>query len=145
MISAPLPWSVNTLFTSYHLILRVTTKASSCGYMVPTLSSSTKLNAGRISTLALFNSELESSVGSQATDITLEGWELVLPRAAKMTLIVPKGGLEEAFPWTLDPAWSPCPLGRYKNCFNLPSLTSCSRWFHKVLQSSVVCPHFWWY
>ena len=33
---------------------------------------------------------------SQATDITLEGQELVLPGAAKMTLIVPRGCLEEA-------------------------------------------------
>jgi len=62
-----------------------------------------------------------------------------------MTLIVPNRGLEEAFPYALDPTWSPCLLSRYKNCCNLPSLTSCSRWFHRVLQSSVVCPRSWWY
>ena len=66
--------------------------------MVPILFSSEKLNDGRISILAFFDSELESSVSSRAIDITLEGWELVLPEAVKMTLIVPKGGLEEAFP-----------------------------------------------
>ena len=66
--------------------------------MVPTLSSSEKLNAGRTSTLALFGSGLESSIGGWATDITLEGHEPVLLEAAKMTLIVPKGGLEKAFP-----------------------------------------------
>ena len=66
--------------------------------MVPTLSSFEKLNAGRISTLALFGIELLSSAGNWATNITLEGCELVLPGAAKMTLIVPTKGLEEAFP-----------------------------------------------
>ena len=66
--------------------------------MVPLLSSSKKLNAGQISTLALFNSELESSADNQATEITLEGWESVLPSAAKMTLIVHNEGLEEVFP-----------------------------------------------
>ena len=75
----------------------MTTKASSYGYMVPTFSSSEKLSAGRTSTLALFGSGLESSMGGRAIDITMEGYELVLPEAAKMTLIVPKGGLEEAF------------------------------------------------
>ena len=66
--------------------------------MVPTLSSSEKLSAYRTSTLALFGSGLESSMGGQAIDITLEGYELVLPEAAKMTLMVPKKGLKEAFP-----------------------------------------------
>ena len=43
--------------------------------------------------LALFDS-LESSSGyRRATDITLEGHDPVLPGAAKMTLIVPRGGL----------------------------------------------------
>jgi len=65
--------------------------------MVLTLSSSKKLNTGRTSTLALFGLGLESSACGKATDITLEGCEPVLPRAAKMTLIVPKWGLEEAF------------------------------------------------
>ena len=64
--------------------------------MVPILPLSEKLNAGRISTLALFGSELESSTGSRATNITLEGWEPFLPGVEKMTLIMPNGGLEEA-------------------------------------------------
>ena len=123
----------------------MTTKASSCGCMVPTLSSSEKLNSIRISTLALFSSELESSTGGRATYITLEGWEPVISGAAKMILIVPKEGHEEAFPWAPNPAWSPCPLGRYKNRFYLPSLTSCSKWFYKILQSSVACSCSWWY
>ena len=37
-------------------------------------------------------------MGSQATDITLEGHEPVLPGAAKITFIVPMGGLKETFP-----------------------------------------------
>ena len=113
--------------------------------MVQILSSSKKLNTGRISTLTLFSSELESLAGSWATDITLEGWELVLPGAGKMILIVPKGSLKEAFPWALAFTWSPCLLGRYRNYCNIPSLTSCSIWFHRVLQSSVICPRSWWY
>ena len=38
IISTTLPWSTNTLFTSYPHILRVTTKVSSWGWMVPILS-----------------------------------------------------------------------------------------------------------
>ena len=113
--------------------------------MVLTLSSSEKLIVGWFSTLALFGSSFEPSVGNWATDITLEGWEPVPSRAVKMTLIVPKGGLEEEFPWTLNPTWFPCPLGRYKNYCNLPFLTNYSKWFHRVLQSSVVCSRSWWY
>ena len=65
--------------------------------MVPILSLSEKLNAGQTSNLALFDIGLTSSTNGRATDITLGGCELVLPRAAKMMLMVPKGGLEEAF------------------------------------------------
>ena len=64
--------------------------------MVPTLSSSEKLNAGWMFTLALFGFGLMSSADSRATNITLKEQELVLPKAAKMTFIIPKGGLEEA-------------------------------------------------
>ena len=47
-------------------------------------------------TLAFLGSKFESSADSRATNIILEGQELVLPGAAKMTFIVPKEGLEEA-------------------------------------------------
>ena len=97
MISVPLLWSNITLFTSYSPILRVITRASSCGYMVPTLSSSKKLNAGRAFILALFGILLDSLAGSWVTDITLKGCKLILPGTAKRTSIVPYGGLEEAF------------------------------------------------
>ena len=46
------------------------------------------------SNLALFGSRLVSSEGRRATDITLDGYNPVLPGAAKITLIVPRGGLE---------------------------------------------------
>ena len=98
IISTPLPWSTDTLFTSYPHILNVTTRASSCGCMVPTLSSFEKLSASRTSTLALLGSRLKSLAGGRVIDITLEGCKPVLLGATKMTLIVPKGGLEEAFP-----------------------------------------------
>ena len=42
-----------------------------------------------------------------ATDITLDGQDLVLPDAAKMTLIIPKGGLEETSLRALEFAWLP--------------------------------------
>ena len=64
--------------------------------MVPSLSSSEKLNADWILILALFGSEFESLANSQAIDIILERQDPVLLRAANMTFIVPKGGLEEA-------------------------------------------------
>ena len=61
MISAQLPRSTIIFFTSYPLILKVTTKVSLCGWMVPNLSSSEKLSDGQNSILSLFGSELESS------------------------------------------------------------------------------------
>jgi len=81
---------------SHPSILRITTRASSCGCKVPTLSSSEKLKASQTSTLLLFGSGGKSSVNGQATDITLDGRELVLPEATRMTLIVLKGGLVKA-------------------------------------------------
>ena len=64
--------------------------------MVPTLSSSEKFNADWILIIALFGSEFESLADSRMTNIILEGQDSVLPKAMKMTFIVPKGGLEEA-------------------------------------------------
>ena len=48
--------------------------------------------------LTFFDIGLELSAGQRDTNITLEGQDPVLPRAANMTLIVPRGGLEEAPP-----------------------------------------------
>ena len=64
--------------------------------MVPILSPFEKPRTDRISILALFGSELLLSAGNRATNITLEGQEPILLGAAKMTLIVPKGGLKES-------------------------------------------------
>ena len=43
----------------------------------------------------------------RATDITLDGQDLVLPDAVKMTLIVPKGGFEETSLLDSELAWLP--------------------------------------
>ena len=75
--------------------------------MVPSLSSSEKLNADWILILALFGSEFESLANSQAIDIILERQDPVLLRAANMTFIIPKGGLEEASLWGFEPIWLP--------------------------------------
>ena len=66
--------------------------------MVPTLSSSEKLKTEGGYILGLFGSGPKSSVGGQATNITLKGHEPVLPRAAKITFIVPMDGIKETFP-----------------------------------------------
>ena len=46
----------------------------------------------------------------RATDITLDGHDLVLPGVAKMTLIVPKGGFEGMSLLDSEFAWLPWPL-----------------------------------
>ena len=122
------------------LILRVTTRALLWGWMVPILFLFENPKIGWMSILALFSLELESSIGSQATDITLDREDPVLPRAAKMTLIVPRGGLERVSFRGSKPVCSVRPLEWCKSSFNFPSWTSCSKWSHKFLHSSVVCP-----
>ena len=62
--------------------------------MVPILSSSKNPMTNGRSTLALFGSYLMSPEDRRATDITLDGHDPICPSAAKITLIVPKGGLE---------------------------------------------------
>ena len=55
------------------------------------------------STLALFGSRLVSSEDKRATDITLDGYDPVLPSVAKITLIAPRGVLKESPSET--PSW----------------------------------------
>ena len=78
--------------------------------MVPALSLSEKPKVGCFSILALFVSETPSSDDNRATNITLEGQDPVLPRAAKMTLIVPKGGPKVAFFLEFEFVWALWPL-----------------------------------
>ena len=66
--------------------------------MVPYLPASEKLNTSGTFILTLFDIELESSFEQQDTNIILEGQDPVLPRAANMTFMVPRGGLGAAFP-----------------------------------------------
>ena len=54
-----------------------------------------KLKAGRTSILPYLNSGTESSIHGRAMDITPVGHAPILPRAARITLIVPRDGLEE--------------------------------------------------
>ena len=72
--------------------------------MVPSLSSSEKPKTNGMFILALFDVELQSSVGDRDIDNTLEGQELVLPRAVKITFIMPRGSLEEASSRISEPA-----------------------------------------
>ena len=121
IISSALPWSISTLLTSYPPILRVTTKASSWGWMVPILFSFENPKIGRISILALFGPKLESLAGSRDMDITLYGDDPVLPRAAKMTLIITRGGIEGASLRESKPVCSDRPLEWCNRSFNFPS------------------------
>ena len=66
--------------------------------MVPCLSTSEKLNTNGTFILTLFGIELESSSEQQDIDIILEGQDPVLPRAAKITFMMPREGLGAAFP-----------------------------------------------
>ena len=70
--------------------------------MVPYLSTSEKLNTSGTFVLILFVIELESLSEQQDTDIILEGQDPVLPGAANMTFIVPRGGFGAAFPWNAE-------------------------------------------
>ena len=78
--------------------------------MVPILSWSEKPRTGWISILALFGSKSASSAGSRATNITLEGQKPILLGVAKMTFIVPNGGLEESSLQGSESIWPPWPL-----------------------------------
>ena len=64
--------------------------------MVSALSSFEKLSASWTFYLALFSPGLAPLVANRAIDITLDGREPVHLKVARMTFIVPKGGLEEA-------------------------------------------------
>ena len=66
--------------------------------MVPYLFASEKLNTSATFILARFGIELDSSSKQQNTDIILEGQDPVLPGAANMTFMVPRGGFGAAFP-----------------------------------------------
>jgi len=71
----------------------VTTKASSCGWNVPSLSSSEKLKVGTTTILAFLQVWLLSSKsGLETTDITLEQVLASPLGLAKMTLIMPRVG-----------------------------------------------------
>ena len=78
--------------------------------MVPSLSASEKLNTSGTFVLILFGLELESSSELQDTDIIPEGQDPILPGAANMTFMVPRGSFSAAFPWNVELDWPPRPL-----------------------------------
>ena len=79
--------------------------------LVPTLSLSKKLKVGRTSTLLLFGLGVKSLSNGRSMDITHDGKEPVLPKAAKIMLIIPSRGLEEVSLYAIDLVWLSCPLG----------------------------------
>ena len=134
IISPPFPWSTNTLFTSYPLMQRVTTRASSRGWKVPILSSLEKTKVGCIFVLPLLDSQTCSSrSGLDAMDMILEEGPTSQLRVAKMTLIVPNDGRETAFLWYPYLDWLPYLEGWCMNYFNFPALTNYSKWSRRVL------------
>ena len=78
--------------------------------MVPSLSAFEKLNTNETFILTLFGLGPEFSPEPQDTDIILEGQNLVLPGAANLMFMVPRGGLRAAFPRNAEFAWPPRPL-----------------------------------
>ena len=66
--------------------------------MVPYLSASEKLSTRGTFVLTLFGTELGSSSEYWDTDIILEGQDPVLPGAANITFMVPRGGFDAGFP-----------------------------------------------
>ena len=66
--------------------------------MIHSLSTFEKLNTNGTLILTLFGIGPESSPEQHDTDIILEGQDPVLPRAANMTFMVPRGGFRAAFP-----------------------------------------------
>ena len=146
IISVPLPWSTKTFFTSYPPIWRVTTRVSSWGWKVPTLSSSEKPKVRSASDLTFLDSQTcPSSSGFEATDITPGHEPALRVGVAKITLIVPKDGRVAISLWYPTLVWLTCPKGWCMNCFNFLAFTTWSRWSLKALQSSTVCPLSWWY
>ena len=60
--------------------------------------------------MTIFGIELEPSFRLQDTDITLEWQNPILPGAANMTFIEPRGGLEDISPRDAKPVWLSRPL-----------------------------------
>ena len=79
------------------------------------------------SSLALFGSRLVSSEGRRATDITLDGHDPVLLGAVKITLVVPRGGLEGVSLSDREMVCPSSPLEWCSSCFNLSSQASWSK------------------
>ena len=91
IISAPLPWSTITLLTSNPATHKVTTKASSCGWIIPNLYSLENPMIGCSETLDFLHgtSSSDSAIYGDTNITPLTGWGSILG-VAKITFIVPK-------------------------------------------------------
>ena len=78
--------------------------------MVPSLFASVKLNINGTLILILFGIGPKFSLQQQDTEIILEGHDPILPGAANMTFMVPRGGLRATFPRNAEFTWPPRPL-----------------------------------
>ena len=96
-MSAPLPWSIITLFTKKLLIYAVTTNVSSCSWIVPFRSCSSKEIASQ-PTFILFLGGCFSMQVSLGTTANTPLLVIITPlEAAWMTLIIPNGGRGRVF------------------------------------------------
>lgn len=93
MISSPLPWSIINIFTKNPPICEVTTKASLCGYDIPSRSPSSKV-MGSLFTLSLFSSQSTISTSDGIATLNMPLWRLTFTpmEVAWITSIIPKGG-----------------------------------------------------
>lgn len=145
MISALLLWLIISLFMTNPQIQRVTTNASSCGYIVPSRSSSSKALFS-LPILAFFSSWLACSNSCYSVMlITPLHWRIatLVFKVACMTLIISRGG-GITFPW-LPNAYPKVPtpwLTTYS--FKWLALVNCFKWSLKVLHCSVVFPFSRW-
>ena len=93
MISIPLPWSIITLFTKNPPIRKVTTKASSCGWDVPSKFVSPKM-IGTKFLLSFFSGRFVAfALGGVTTlNMSLRCLTLTLMEVAWMASIIPRVG-----------------------------------------------------
>lgn len=100
MISALLPSSTNNLFTPYLPIWKVTTRASSWGWKVPTLSLSEKPKVSYTFAITFLDSRTCSfSSDLNAMDMILEEGPTSWLGVTRITLMVPNDGHGTASHW----------------------------------------------
>ena len=139
-----LPRACHT-FTTKPLILEVAIRASSCGWVAPSKSSSPN-SIDSLLNFGLFPSRSLSL--ASFTKVTLRiplRWLKFMPiEPACITSITPNGG-GSVFPQFLEVCPSIFPSGAAMNSFKSLDFTSCTKWSLNTLHYSIVCPFSWWY